>query len=348
MLGGLVNQSGALTAQDVASVLDAVHVEDGGGWTIESLVADLPNGIVYLYYFHQFDQPVVLNVSQEIASGRAGGPLSNLFPESVKQEAIRRYEHIQSQKSRYDVFGKVWLGLAVASLTALLIGSIKGRKGWIFWIPVVVILGPLGLLIWLAAGHERSADNWQTLLVEAAGDVMPTIVAFMVFAIVTVLIPAVQASQIFQALLIFGSPLFIGWLVFQGPLLAQANHKDYLHTLIERLPHAWVTANLGMGGIFVLATPLANGSVQNPLPFWTFVAWWAFAVAGALVAMLLLLLYEVWSVRRGFRAWSVLACGEGLVTSAPWRMLWWWILLSYLAFMAGIVGYPYIQQIKQR
>ena len=61
-------------------MLDAVHVEGGTSWTIESLVADLPNGIVYLYYFHQFDRPVVLNVAEEIASARAGGPLSSVVP----------------------------------------------------------------------------------------------------------------------------------------------------------------------------------------------------------------------------------------------------------------------------
>jgi choloylglycine hydrolase len=126
LLGGLVNQEDELTAQDAATVLDAVHVESGAGWTLESMVADLTNGTVYLYYFHQFDRPVVLNVAEEITNARAGGPLSNLFPDDVKQEATRRYQHLQSLKSRYEVLGKVWLGLVVASLATLLICSIKG------------------------------------------------------------------------------------------------------------------------------------------------------------------------------------------------------------------------------
>jgi hypothetical protein len=72
-----------------------------------------------------------------------------------------------------------------------------------------------------------------------------------------------------------------------------------------------------MAGIFALATPLVNMSLQIPLPPWTVVAWWAFAVMSALVAMLLLLLYEGWSVRRGYQGWTILAWGEGEVTSAP-------------------------------
>ncbi len=53
------------------NVLDAVHQGGGTSWTIESLVADLPNGVIYLYYFYQFDRPVVLNVADELAHPRA-------------------------------------------------------------------------------------------------------------------------------------------------------------------------------------------------------------------------------------------------------------------------------------
>ncbi len=347
-LNGLVNQEGELTAQDAADVLNAVHVQSGTGWTIESLVADLPNGIVYLYYFHQFDRPVVLKVAEEIASRRAGGPLSALFPEDVRQEAARRYQRIQAESNRWQVLGKAWGGLGLACLVVLLIGSIKQRKGLIFWIPVVVILGPLGLLIWLVAGRGRRVGNWQVALVEAAGDVTPTVVAFVAAAVGIVLIPGAQASQVLQLLLFFGLPLLIGWLVFQGPLLAHATRKGYPPTLLRRLPHTWTVANLGMAAIFALATPLANISAQIPLPPWTVAAWWAFAVMSALAAMPLLLLYEGWSVRRGYRAWTVLVWGEGETISAPWRKLWWWILLSYAVLIGGVAGYVYIQQVMLR
>jgi len=343
LLGGLVNQEGELTPQDAANVLNAVHVERSG-WTDESMVADLPNGIVYLYYFYQFDRPVVLNVAEEIANPRAGGPLSRLFPEDVQQEATRRYEQIRSQKNYYEVVGKVWFGLVLASLVVLLIGSIKKRKGSIFWILVVAILGPLGLLIWLAAGRKSRAGIWQTVLVEVTGDVIPTIVAFIAVAVGIVLVPAAQASQTLQLLLFFGLPLFIGVFVFEGPLLACATKKGYLHTLLQRLAHTWVSANLGIAVIFALATPLANISLQIPLQPWTVVAWWAFTVMSALVAMLLLLLYEGWSVRRGYQGWTILAWGEGEVTSAPWKKVWWWIPLSYAVLFVGLIGFIFIQQ----
>lgn len=344
-LGRLVNREGELTAQDAASVLDAVHVE-GASWTIESLVADLPNGIVYLYYFHQFDRPVVMNVGEEIAGGRAGGPLSALFPEDVQQEAARRYQRIQSGRSEWQTLGQAWFGLVVAALIVLLIGSLKRRQGLVFWIPVVAILGPLGLLIWLIAGRSRRTGNWRAALVEAAGDVAPTIVAFLVAAVGLVLIPAARASQTVQLLLFFGLPPLVGLFVFQGPLLAVAARKGYLRTLLHRPPHAWVAANLGMAGIFAPAILLANLSAQLPLPPWIAVAWWGCTVVSSLAALLLLLVYEGWSVRRGYRAWSVLAWGEGEVASGPWRKLWWWIPVSYAALIGGVVCNGVIQQVR--
>ncbi len=337
-LSQLVIREGALTAKDVANVLDAVHVEAGASWTIESLVADLPNGIVYLYYFYQFDKPVVLNVAEEIAKARAGGPLSKLFPEDVQQEAIRRYERITANRSLFQALGKIWLSLVLASLVVLLVSSISKRQGLIFWIQVVVILGPLGLLIWLVAGRNRRAGNWQAVLIEATGDVTPTVVAFMVAAVGLVLVPEASTSQTLQLLFFVILPLFIGLFMFHGLLLTFATRKGYLHTLLQRLPHTWVTTNLGIAGIFALAIPLVNMSVQIPLPFWTGVAWWAFTAMTALVAMLLLIPYEGWSMRRGYHGWCILAWGEDEFISAPWRRLWWWILLSYGALLGGLAA----------
>ena len=347
-LGGLINQEGELTAQDAARVLDAVHQDGGTSWTIESLVADLPNGIVYLYYYYQFDKPVVLDVAKEIATARAGRPLSALFPEDVRQEATRRYEHIQRQGGFCGLIGKIWVGLDLASVV-LLVFSLKNRERWIFWIPVVAILGPLGLLIWLLTRRRRPAGTWQVVLVEAAGDVAPAVVTFVIMVIVVISVPGAQASAPLQILLIFGLPPLVGWLVFQGLLLALGTKAGYLRLLRQRLPQAWVAANLGMGGINALAAPMIFQSTRNcsilPLSPWMVMTWWSFIILGTLGGGLLLFGYESWDVRRGFRAWSVLALGEDEVVSPPWRRQWWWILLSYVVLFGGVVGSALLQQL---
>ncbi len=347
-LSGLVGQDDELTAQDATDVLDAVHVGGGTSWTIESLVADLPKGVVYLYFFHQFDKPVVLNVAEQIAHPPAPGPLSRLFPEEVQLEAARRYQQVRSNQERCPQIGKAWLGLTLAGLALLIAFSVRRRRGWAFWLPVVIILGPLGLLVWLAAGRTQKASPWQAVLVEATGNVVPVALAFAVMLAVFVAVPGAQSSGPLQILFVFGLPLLLGWLLFQGPLLAQATRRGYLHTLGQRLPPTWVAANLGMGGITALATPLVNrlsGTCSwMPLSLWTVVSLWVMVVVGALVGILLLMLYEGWAVRHGYRAWSVVALGDGEVTSPPWRRLWWWILLSFAITFGGVLANTAIQR----
>jgi hypothetical protein len=115
-----------------------------------------------------------------------------------------------------------------------------------------------------------------------------------------------------------------------------------------RMPHTWVAANLGIAATFALATPLVNTVAQIGLDFWMVVTWWAFAVLSALVGFLLLVPFERWNVRRGYRAWSTLALGEADFASAPWRKSWWWLLLSFTALLGGVAGYVIITLVMQR
>ena len=339
LLTQLVNRGGQLTAQDAASVLDAVHVEAGTGWTIGSLVADLPGGLVYLYYFHQFDRPVILNVKEEIASARTPGPLSSLFPEDVQQEAARRYQKIQSKAKRCQWVSTIWLAMVAISVILLIILSISGRQGMRFWIPAAIILGPLALLVWFIMKTERKPVSWHDTLIEAFGDVMPTAIAFVAILVLIIFLPAVQGSGLLPILLILGLPLIVGWLVFQGPLLISMTDRSYGRFLINRLPQALVAANLGSAGISVVTPLLATYSIRVcsifPLNIWTFITLWVTVIPGALVGLSLLLLYEFWAIRGGFQAWSVLALRKAKVHTPSWHDLWWWILLSYVVLLGG-------------
>ena len=147
---------------------------------------------------------------------------------------------------------------------------------------------------------------------------------------------------------IYIAPALIGWLLFQAPWLALATRKGYFEILLKRMPHTWVAANLGIAAIFALSSPLVNTVAQIGLTFWMVVTWWAFAILGALVSILILLPFEGWSVRRGYRAWSTLALGEVDFASAPWRKSWWWILLSFTALIGGAAAYMILTLAMQR
>jgi choloylglycine hydrolase len=342
-----------LTAERVASIMDAVHVEGPSGWTIYSVVADLPQRLVYVYFWFQYDAPIVLNVDEEIARAPASGPLSALFPPETVSRADQAYRRLMSRSARCDVAARAWLGVVGACLVALLFFSWRGRRtaprGLVFWMPAVALLGPVGLLVWLIAwrGQRRDAEAappiWWRTLVETTGDLPPYVVGLVVALLAAFLVPELSGGSLIQLLVICGLPLVCGLLLFHGPLLAYATRSGYGRIVVRRLPAALVSTNLSLAGMLAVAAPLmvwcANycGFSALAIP-----RLWVMAVLGALVGGLPLYAYHAWAVRRGFTAWSALLWGseagdsKSAISTPSWRRLWLWILVSFVALVAGM------------
>lgn len=106
-----------------------------------------------------------------------------------------------------------------------------------------------------------------------------------------------------------------------------------------------ISTNLALAGLLAISLPLITKHLNYcGFSALTFLSWWAIVVLGALGGGLLLYAYHTWAVRRGFVAWSALPWGTneagngGMATaSPPWRRLWLWILLSFVALVAGTV-----------
>jgi len=333
-----------LTAEHAASVLDAVHVASPSSFTILSLVGDLPQGLVYVYLFHQFDAPIILNVEEEIARAPSPGPLRDLFPPETVNRVDRAYQRLMARQSRCDAAGFAWLGLVAASLVALLLLARSRRRRLPFWALVVAVLGPLGLLarllVWLIAARGRRTSA----LVEAVGDLVPYVVGMVTALLTVVLVPGISQNALLQLLAFYGLPLIVGVFLYQGPFLALATKRGYLRTLLNRLPAVVVSTNLALAGLLAIGAPLVKAHL-NYCGFSAAAAlsWWAIYVLGASASGLLLHVYHAWAVRRDFAAWSALPWGAGetggsetAVSSPPWRRLWLWILASFAILVVGI------------
>jgi hypothetical protein len=339
MLSEIQNQD-ELTVERVASIMDAVHVEGPSGWTLYSVVADLRQRLVYVYFMFQYDAPIVLSIDEEIAQPHPSRPLSELFPEETQRRADQAYQRLMARSARCNTAGFIWLGLVTASLVALLLVVRPGRRGLVVWVPVVAVLGPVGLLVWLIAARSRRASA----LVEAAGDLPPYVVGMVVALLTVVLVPGISQNPLLQLLAFYGIPLIIGLFLYQAPLLARATRSSYARAVLRRLPAALVSTNLALAGLLAINLPL----IKWHLDYCGFSAlavlpWWAIAVLGALVGGLLLYVYHTWAIRRGFTAWSALLwdtgeAGDGTtaISSPPWRRLWLWMLLSFVALVAGV------------
>ena len=341
MLGQLINREGSLNFKDITYVMDAVH-QESASWTIGTLVADLVNGVIYLYYFYQYDNPVIINVKDELTNPREAGPLSKLFPEDVQQVAATRYKQMTKSIRINNVVGRSWGALIIFSMILLLIIP-PGNKGLRFWIPAVLVLGPFALAARILALNPAKTSIWRKALIETVGNLTPVAIAYLVSQIVLILkMISGGISEQQQVLIIIGLPLLTAWIIFQSPLLAFAGKKNFGRFLFQRLPQVLVTTFLGLAGIFAVSMPLVNKSLAMsqiiPLSPWIVMTWWAITAAGSIVGGLFIFFYEQWAVKRGYQAWNVFAGNEGEIITPKWSKIWWWAIISILILLAGLIA----------
>ncbi|MHA2216827.1 MAG: hypothetical protein ACXAC6_14050 [Candidatus Hodarchaeales archaeon] len=80
--------------ESVSEALDLVHQEGAETNTIYSNIFDVTNGIIYLYYFHQFEEVIQLNLQEELALGNHAYQISSLFSQEIhKQVSIELNEY---------------------------------------------------------------------------------------------------------------------------------------------------------------------------------------------------------------------------------------------------------------
>ncbi|MHA2053134.1 MAG: hypothetical protein ACW99F_05980 [Candidatus Hodarchaeales archaeon] len=81
----------ALTIDSVASVLEVVHFEGANLNTVYSNIFDILNGDIYLYFFHQYEEVIKLNLEEELAKGRHSIRIADLFTQMTVESAIAKY-----------------------------------------------------------------------------------------------------------------------------------------------------------------------------------------------------------------------------------------------------------------
>ena len=340
LLGKLIEKGGPLNYDDVTNVMDAIH-QEGASWTIETLVADLVNGVIYLYFFYQYDNPVIINVKDELENPREAGPLSRLFPEDVQLEAANRYRQVTKGMRINNVVGRSWSALIIFSMILMFIIT-PHNKGLRFWIPALLVLGPFGLAARIIALNPAKTSIWRKALIETGGNMVSVIIAYLV-ALVIMILKMISGGmgQQQQALLILAFPLLASWIILQSPLLALTGKKNFFKFLFQRLPQVLVTTFLGLGGIFPVSMVLVNRTITMsqlvPLSPWIVLTWLTIIVAGSLVGGLFIFFYEHWAVKRGYLAWNVFAGNEGEVTTPGWRKIWWWVIVGVLIIFAGLI-----------
>ena len=88
-----INATNPISIDSIADVLDAAHFEGPLINTLYSNIFDVENGIIYLYYFHQYEEVVVLNLEEELAKGWHSYRICDLFSQDLVDKALNEYHN---------------------------------------------------------------------------------------------------------------------------------------------------------------------------------------------------------------------------------------------------------------
>jgi hypothetical protein len=82
----MLEGSPALSVEYMRDVMAAVHQPGPGSRTLYTNVYDLANRIVYLYYYHDYEHVVVIDLEEELAKGSHSYDVGGLFPPNPRAE----------------------------------------------------------------------------------------------------------------------------------------------------------------------------------------------------------------------------------------------------------------------
>ena len=88
----MLKESHSVTVDLFRDILEATHQHTLGTRTLYSNIYDLKNGLIYLYYLHNFDNEVIINLNEELKKGSHYYEIPSLFGKKVKY-SNKEYVH---------------------------------------------------------------------------------------------------------------------------------------------------------------------------------------------------------------------------------------------------------------
>lgn len=99
----ILSSSSDLNVETMEKVLSATHqgTTKGLNSTLYSNICDLKNKIMYLYYFHFFEEPLKIDLAEELKKGKHGYKISDMFP--IKPYSSITYEGLTQKSGRIEL-----------------------------------------------------------------------------------------------------------------------------------------------------------------------------------------------------------------------------------------------------
>ena len=347
-----------LTVDYFRSILDSVHQEGPSANTVYSNTFDLKHGIIYLYHWHQFDEVVKLNVSEEINKAPSPTRIRDLFSQKTVDQALKEYLAYQKKITAWKNVLWAWLILAAGSVVILIWRFTHGtRVLWrlrLVWVLIVAFFGPLGLISYSYSHRQplRSSDlqaalaSWKS----AFGETMFGVVGYAIgialaFSSFYLVLSFSESSLMSIAARLYGLPLIVGLLIFQAPLVTFLEGSPYWAAVARRFITEVISLNFVLVGMlpvgFILLslceTHLGLSGPGSAL-FWGVIILCAFA--GAITVYP----FNAWMAHHGLGCLPVHSLADGetkqkenAMVLPSLRNAWGALLLSFALLSGAIV-----------
>jgi hypothetical protein len=92
-----LSNAGSFSVELFRDILEDTHMGFFGTATLYSTIYDLKNGLIYLYYHHDFENVVVVDVADELTKGFHYSRIASLFPLNKEAE-----EYLAMRTSEYE------------------------------------------------------------------------------------------------------------------------------------------------------------------------------------------------------------------------------------------------------
>jgi hypothetical protein len=338
-----------LTVDTFRSILDATHQEGLDSPTIYSNVIDLRHGMIYLYYGHQYDEVVTLDVAEEIASASMPTRIRDLFSQETRERAERGLPKDWETIETWTPVGWGWLLLTALSLAYVILSFVirvrPSIRTILAWVAMVTTFGPIGLAAYLLSRRKaQGGDPWRramaTTICRMAGYVLW--ITF-VFVYIIVIMRNFKFEIEFGSILLltYVLPFVLGLLILAAPLAASRLGIKYWQAVRRAILTEFISINLAFVGIFYALQILVDWWFPEVTDVSSPVFWFMMAIA-AVVGAILLYPFDFWMARREFLNWPAwLSFGDKAaerVTALPTLRNAWGALTLSLALFAGSLG----------
>lgn len=119
----MLSSSSGISIDLFKRILANTHVEVAWATTAYSTICDLKNGQLYIYYFHNFAEEVVLDISREVQKGYRTFELGSLFPPSVSVKDSKWMEKKELEERKAKRLAKVEYAGEMEKLSGTFVNS---------------------------------------------------------------------------------------------------------------------------------------------------------------------------------------------------------------------------------